>query len=199
MVRRAHLIPQSQPSGSNQLHAYLVLDHNEDDITDELRSFLRQRVPEHMVPAVLTVIEKSPLTANGKVDYAALRAIPHTAHPGAQPTVLPRPGMERDIAREWCQVLAVDEIGRDINFFDAGGDSLMLLQLHGRLEKALTTAIPMVELFNRPTVAAMSGYLTRPRTPWPSDIDDTSPSTRRRRAQRRDALAQRQRGPGNPQ
>jgi amino acid adenylation domain-containing protein len=191
-VRRAHVVVR-QASGNSQLRAYVILEQVHGDYATELRAFVRMRVPEYMVPSAFIPIDRSPLTANGKVDYTALLAMPPPIESEAEPFVPPRIGIEHTVAREWCRVLGIHEIGRNMNFFDAGGDSLLLLQVHSRLEKSLERQIALVELFDHPTIAAMSGYLDQrgAEAATQGDIDEASPATRSRRAQRHEALAQR--------
>ena len=187
-VRWAHVAMSSPTpaSGTGQLHAYVLLEDKSEHYGTELRSFLRVRVPEYMVPPVFIRLETLPLTANGKVDHAALAALRPAPEPGAPRFVAPRQGMEQLVAEHWCGVLDIPQIGRDENLFEAGGDSLLLLQGHGRLENTLGRRIALVDLFSHPTVAAMGRYLEQGQTEATLEpvADGFSPAMERRRARR---------------
>jgi aryl carrier-like protein len=191
-VRQAHVVV-TQTSGNSQLRAYVILEQMHGDYATELRAFVRMRVPEYMVPSAFIPLDRSPLTANGKVDYTALLTMPPPIESAAEPFVPPRIGIEHTVAREWYRVLDMHEIGRNTNFFDAGGDSLLLLQVHSRLEKTLGRQIALVELFDHPTIAAMSEYLDQRGAEMATqrDIDEASPASRARRSQRHEAFTQR--------
>jgi acyl-coenzyme A synthetase/AMP-(fatty) acid ligase/acyl carrier protein len=121
-----------------------------------LRTFLWQRLPRHLAPQAYLALERLPLTPNGKVDRRALPEPPVVVPSSASPET----ELERAIAEAWCAVLGVEGVGREDNFFDLGGHSLLLVELHGKLEAALERKLPMVDLFSYPTVAALAGHLS---------------------------------------
>jgi amino acid adenylation domain-containing protein len=139
----------------------------------ELRDFLRERLPEYMVPTAFVLLDALPLSANGKVDRAGL---PRPDAPTAQDAafVAPQTGIEQGIAAIIREVLQVEKVGVNDNFFDLGGNSLHLVQSHGRIQAALACDIPLVEMFNNPTISALAGYLNRRQAaaPPPEDQDD---------------------------
>jgi amino acid adenylation domain-containing protein len=125
----------------------------------ELRSFLKDTLPESMLPVAYIVLEKLPRTIGGKVDRKALPA------PEAQATVrnealAPRNALERTIAEIWQEVLALPKVGVDDNFFDLGGHSLLLVRVHRRLVRELQLNLPVVDLFQYPTIGALAQHLT---------------------------------------
>jgi FkbM family methyltransferase len=131
---------------------------------DRLREHLSRGLPGYMVPDRLTLLTAFPLTPNGKMDRRALAAAPapqETAERAAAPQVLPRSELEQQLASVWCSVLGLDRIGIHENFFDAGGNSLLLIRVHARLSElgAGITAPRLVELFAYPTVAALAAHL----------------------------------------
>jgi amino acid adenylation domain-containing protein len=125
---------------------------------EALRAFLRERLPDYMVPSAFVALDKLPLNRNGKIDRRALPA-PASERQLQQELVLPRTDLERRIAEAWRMVLQVPEVGISDNFFDLGGHSLRLLQLHGLLVKALEREIPVVDLFRFPTIGSLAAHL----------------------------------------
>ena len=192
-VRWAHVALATRQSGSSRLLAYVQLENAFDGYAAELRAFLRLRVPEYMVPSAFVHLDTLPLTANGKVDRAAVLLTPPRLDTTATEFAPPRPGIEHVVAEQWCRVLDVDRIGRNENIFDAGANSLLLLTVHNRLEHVLGRRIALIELFNNPTIAAMGQYLE------PSGMiasletaaEDVSLAIRNRRAERVQARARR--------
>lgn len=127
-------------------------------VTD-LAAALRARLPEFMVPAAFVELAALPLTANGKVDAAALPA-PEAVRPKlAQVYVAPRTTLETAIAALWRDCLHLDAVGVDDSFFDLGGSSWLVLRVHARLEEALGRQVPVVALFAHPTIAALAAHL----------------------------------------
>ena len=110
-----------------------------------------------MIPAAFVILEALPLTANGKVDRRALPA-PGWARPRLEAAYMaPRTRAEEAVAAVWREVLARDRVGIHDNFFEAGGNSLLLVQLQARLREALGRDLSMVEIFRNPTVHALAG------------------------------------------
>jgi amino acid adenylation domain-containing protein len=125
----------------------------------ELREQLKAKLPDYMLPSAFVLLDALPLNINGKLDRAALpapegvRAAKGVAH------VPPRTAIERDIALIWQAVLGLERIGVDDNFFDLGGHSLRMMQVHSQLRELLQRDIAMVDLFRYPTIATLAGYL----------------------------------------
>ena len=141
----------------------------------ELREHLGARLPEYMVPAHFLVLPSLPLSAHGKVDRAALPA-PSGARPDLEvPYVEPGTELERTIAAIWREVIGLERVGRQDNFFALGGTSLTITQVRGRLRHALgRDDLPLVDLFRFPTVAALAGHLAAaaPRPPAFEEVDE---------------------------
>jgi amino acid adenylation domain-containing protein len=126
----------------------------------DLRAALRRRLPEFMVPAQIVILRDLPLTASGKLDRAALPP-PESVRPARAPFVAPASAAERTVAAVWAEVLGVEQVGRDDNFFDLGGHSLLMVRAHGRLQEAFGRPVSMVEMFRLPTVAALAAHLAQ--------------------------------------
>ncbi|MEM7581908.1 MAG: amino acid adenylation domain-containing protein [Acidobacteriota bacterium] len=126
----------------------------------ELRTALRQGLPDYMVPAVFVWIDEFPQTPNGKIDRKALirRPLPRAA--GSEQR-LPRSVVERQLAELWCEVLGVESVGMDDNFFDVGGHSLLAARLHRLIVDRLGhDELTVVHLFQYPTLNALAGFLS---------------------------------------
>ena len=130
----------------------------------ELREFLRERLPDYMVPSTFTELEGLPLTPNGKVDRRRLPE-PDGRREGSRGSlVFPRNALERTIAQVWRDALHLDEVGVDDNFFDLGGHSLLLVRVQTRLRETLNREVPIVEMFQYPTIRTMAAHFSRPTT-----------------------------------
>jgi amino acid adenylation domain-containing protein len=124
----------------------------------DLRAALAARLPEYMMPARFVILPALPLTANGKVDRKALPA-PEENLETAALRVAPRTESERFLAGLFCRALGLPEVGVTESFFDLGGDSISGAILVNRVREALGKAVPVVALFDHPTVAGLAAYL----------------------------------------
>jgi len=140
--------------GDPRLVAYVVGSAD----PDEARAHLRLHLPAHMVPGPVIGIDALPLTPNGKVDRRALPA-PAGVRPGARRRTA-ETEMEERVAAVWAEVLGLEEVGVEDNFFDLGGHSLLLVKLQARLAAAVGGEVRVVELFQYPTVRALAGRLS---------------------------------------
>jgi len=120
-----------------------------------LRDALAARLPEYMVPATIVVFDALPVTANGKIDRAALRDIAMKPVEAAATSDAPQGEVEETIASVWKDVLKAKHIGRDDNFFELGGDSILVLQIIARLRKRGLRATPK-QIFDNATVAQLA-------------------------------------------
>jgi len=157
-------------SGSDRsLVAYLVPSRGAQPSPDVLRRFLREKLPDYMVPSVFVIVDSLPLTPNGKVDYAAL---PEPGQDTEAPVVEPRTSIERSLVQIWEELLRVARVGISDNFFDLGGHSLLAIQLIARLEKRFGRTLPVSALFQAPTIEQLASILTdeRHQQSWSSLI-----------------------------
>jgi amino acid adenylation domain-containing protein/non-ribosomal peptide synthase protein (TIGR01720 family) len=152
-VADAVVIAREHQSGSRRLLAYVVLDGPAD--TAGLRAFLAARLPDYMVPAVFTSMAALPVTANGKIDRAALPE-PAPAAAGADAgSRAAATDIERILAGAWTAVLRLEHVGADDNFFEAGGDSILALQVIARARQHGVRLTPR-QIFEHPTIAELS-------------------------------------------
>ncbi len=188
-VARAAVVVRQEgegPGADRRLVAYVVPRDGRDVEAAELRTFLRRTLPDFMVPAAYVTLAELPLLPNGKVSRAALPA-PAAAHPAAS-YVEPRSDLERTIARVLCEVLRVERVGLDDNFFDLGGHSLLMIRAAGTLEQLLGRKLRVLELFRFPTVAALARHLGEEEPPpaVPEEAERARSDLREGRERRRD-------------
>ncbi|MET0395932.1 MAG: non-ribosomal peptide synthetase, partial [Longimicrobiaceae bacterium] len=147
--------------GQLRLVAYVVPRAGVPQPVSALRAALRAELPPYMVPAAWVTLDALPLTRNGKIDRRALPA-PEAAgavREGPAAEAVPRTDAERVIAEAWREVLGVDEVGLDDNFFDLGGHSLLLARLRSRLRGRFPSDVSVVVLFRYPTVRSLAEHL----------------------------------------
>jgi acyl carrier protein len=165
-VRECTVIVREDTPGDQRLTAYLTAEPEVAFDAEAAKAALRERLPEYMTPGAFVVLDALPLTPNGKIDRAALpRPVP-AARPASagQGVDLMNPDQCR-VAQIWKGLLNVDHIGLNDTFFDLGGHSLLLVKLHARLRAEFAIDLPLVELFQRTTVAAQADRMTSPVRP----------------------------------
>ena len=153
-VRDAVVVARGDASGGARLVAYVVPVDGTAVAEDELRERLGERLPAHMVPSVFVALDAIPTLPNGKVDR---RALPEPAWTDRQQYVAPRNPVEETLAAIWAEVLRVDRIGIDDNFFQAGGHSLLATRMVARVREALGVELPLRAIFEAPTIRALAG------------------------------------------
>ncbi|MFB7455143.1 non-ribosomal peptide synthase/polyketide synthase [Streptomyces sp. NPDC056188] len=154
-VAQAAVVVGQDQSDEPSLAAYVV-PAAEGVQVDRVRTFLRERLPEHMVPAAFAVLDRLPLTAGGKLDRRALPA-PHA--PAAEPGREPRTLREQLLCRLFAEVLGLPAVGVDDSFFDLGGHSLLAMRLTARVRSVLDAELGLGDLFDAPTVARLAAAL----------------------------------------
>ncbi|HKG20385.1 MAG TPA: amino acid adenylation domain-containing protein [Blastocatellia bacterium] len=159
-VRESAVVTRENDRGDTSLIGYLVARSDQEGLQDEVRRFLRERLPEYMVPAVISTLPQFPLTPSGKIDRKALPDPDHALSPPSHNYVAPRDRVESLLASIWAEVLAVPIVGVFDNFFDLGGHSLLATQVTHRLREALDVAVPLRDLFEHPTIAALAAKLS---------------------------------------
>ena len=127
-----------------------------DEVASRLRSYVQQHLPEYMAPSAWVVLDSLPITGNGKVDRSALPD-PDGARPASeQPFVEPQTEIETELAAIWCEVLSVDRVGSEDNFFNLGGHSLLATQVVSRIRAQFSVELPLRKLFEAPTLSALA-------------------------------------------
>ena len=141
-----------------QLVAYVVMKNGMWD-TAPLREYLKGRTPGYMVPDTFVPLDSLPLTTNGKVDRARLSKLSKTARKIDDNFAAPRTELEKVLAGIWAEILKVERVGLNDNFFDTGGNSLLAIRMQNKVQEATGSLISSVELFSHPTVRSLAAYL----------------------------------------
>ncbi|MEK6284061.1 MAG: non-ribosomal peptide synthetase, partial [Acidobacteriota bacterium] len=145
--------------GDKSLVGYVVTVKDQRIEVSDLRRYLKERLPEHMVPAALIIIDKLPLSPNGKVDRDVL-PVPDDFRPvQVSDFVGPRNSVEEVLAGIWSGVLNLERVGIHDNFFELGGHSLLATQVVSRIQNALQVELPVRRIFEYPTVAELSEWM----------------------------------------
>jgi acyl carrier protein len=131
----------------------------EEFLVSKLRAFLKLSLPEYMIPSIFLHIDSIPLTPNGKLDRWALPE-PDKRRPNLWSEYrMPRNIAEKAIAGIWQEVLNLEKVGTHDNFFDLGGHSLLLVQVHAKLKEKFKSDLSLIELFNYPTVFDLARHV----------------------------------------
>ncbi|MEM8677560.1 MAG: phosphopantetheine-binding protein, partial [Cyanobacteria bacterium P01_G01_bin.67] len=127
--------------------------------TNQLREFLRSQLPEYMLPNIFVTLDNLPLTPNGKVDRKALPA-PESRPELEEAYVMPKTEAERTIATVWQDLLQLEKVGINDNFFSLGGNSLLLVSIQAKLSRIFGMKLSIIELFKYPIIKELAQYIT---------------------------------------
>ena len=155
-VRECIVKAREDKPGDKRLVAYVAAAEGETLTVNELRGFMKERLPDYMVPAAFVLLEALPLTPNGKVDHRQLPPPDWAGSELAESFTVPRTPVEEILAGVWSKVLGVERVSTHSNFFDLGGHSLLATQVVSRLRKVLQIEMPLRTLFEHPTIAALA-------------------------------------------
>ena len=161
-LRTATVIVREQLAGGKRLVAFATLRGNSEPSFEELRNFLKTKLPEYMLPSKFEFLPTLPLTPSGKVDR---RALPTAEHPGPESNreyAAPRTDLEKKLARIWADLLKLDRVGIHDNFFDLGGYSLLAVKLLKAVEKLSSVNVSLASLFRAPTIKELADLLSAP-------------------------------------
>ncbi|WP_322768338.1 non-ribosomal peptide synthetase [Frankia sp. Cr1] len=161
-VREAVVLAVDEGGDGKRLVAYVVSDGGKPPETGELRTFIRDKLPEYMVPKTLILRDELPLTANGKVDREALAQSDVPALDTVRGPVAPRTRLEEQLALHWCDVLGIVDVGVHDNFFDLSDDSLQAVNLVSKISGTVGKQLGVRYLFAHPTIAELSAALGKP-------------------------------------
>ncbi|MBA3530781.1 MAG: amino acid adenylation domain-containing protein, partial [Ardenticatenales bacterium] len=159
----AQAIVTAQEAGAagadKRLVAYIVPQAGQEEINLALPAFLREKLPEYMIPAHIVLLENLPLTATGKLDRKALPVL--TWQPTAGRFTAPRTPTEESLAEIWAEVLALERVGVEESFFALGGHSLLATRCMSRIRQRFEMDLPLRILFEYPTIAALGPEIDR--------------------------------------
>ena len=169
VIKEAAVEGRDDPYGGKLLVAYVVPRNGKTVTADELRNLLKDRLPDYMMPSRFLFLEALPLTLNGKVDRKALPS-PDSTRPDIEKAfVPPRTAIEKALARIWCEVLGLNQVGVHDNFFDIGGHSLLVAQLLNEIKKEFGKTLPILAVLQLPTIEqlaeVLSGVVPMPESP----------------------------------
>jgi amino acid adenylation domain-containing protein len=154
-LRENAVVVHEAEKTDKRLVAYIV-QHQEQVIENtELRAFMKERLPDYMIPSALVTLESLPLTHNGKIDRQALSQLSVNHDISEEQFVAPRTPQEELLAGIWADVLKIERVGVHDNFFELGGHSLLATQVMSRLRDTFDIELPLRELFESPTVAEL--------------------------------------------
>lgn len=160
-VRKAIVSVAGKQLSDKRIVAYVI--PHEAISSDELRRFLRDRLPEYMMPSAFIYLEGLPLSANGKVDRRALPTTDVVLQELEVAYIAPQNDIEQTIATVWQTVLNLEKVGVNSNFFEIGGNSLLITQVYSKLRNILSNeevkCINLVDLFKYPTIRSLAKHL----------------------------------------
>ena len=152
-VKQAVVLAKADERGEKRLLAYVVANREPATSSDDLRAYLKQQLPDYMVPTAVVLLAKLPLTANGKIDRQALPAPEAVA---SKEYVAPRTPTEEVVAGIWAEVLRLERVSTQDNFFDLGGHSLLATQVVSRVREHFRVELPIRILFEKPTICGLA-------------------------------------------
>jgi len=163
-IKQNVVMGKDDTSGNTRLVAYIVPQTSSNEInqtafTRELRNYLKQKLPEYMVPSAFVMLAAFPLTPTGKIDRRALPALDFVRQDSEETFVAPRDEVELQLTKIWEKVLGVQPIGITDNFFELGGTSLIAIRLLAEIERVCSINLPVSVLFEAPTVEGMADVL----------------------------------------
>ncbi|MBH8563642.1 amino acid adenylation domain-containing protein [Nostoc sp. CENA67] len=158
-VQQTVITVREDNPGDKRLVAYVVLHLQQTVTTDELHRFLKEKLPEYMVPSSLVILDSLPLTPNGKVDRRALPKPDQGRQESEKIFVAPRNKLEHQLTKIWENVLGIQPISITDRFFDLGGHSLLAVKLFAQIEKTFQKNLPLATLFASPTIEQLAVVL----------------------------------------
>jgi acyl carrier protein len=191
-VNEAVVILREQQTTEKQLAGFVV-PRAEEVKPVALRAHLRKTLPPYMIPAAFINVPAIPTLPNGKLDRKRLLAMENLRPDAEASYVAPRTSLEQAITKIWASVLRVEKLGVNDNFFDLGGASLTLVQISSQLKEVLGVDLPVIELFEYPTIGELAHYLSRQDGAQPSLQHAQDRASKQREAFKRQRLLARPR------
>ncbi len=155
-VSEAVVVVREDTPGDKRLVAYVVPADPTVEVTSQLRSYMKAKLPDYMVPALFVQLEEFKLTESGKINRQSL-PVPDQSRPVLQEEfVAPRNQLEESMAQIWCEILELERVGIHDNFFDVGGNSLLGMQIIAKVTNTFEVYLPLYSLFDTPTIAGLA-------------------------------------------
>ena len=155
-VRQVVVSAREDKPGDKRLVAYVVVQPGQHLSATDARVFVKQRLPEYMVPSAVVELESLPLTPNGKIDRKRLPAPDYGLLDSSKKGSKPRTAIEEIVAGIWAEVLKAEDLSIDSDFFELGGHSLIATQVVSRVRQAFQVQMPLRTMFEAPTIAALA-------------------------------------------
>jgi amino acid adenylation domain-containing protein len=155
-VGQCVVLAREDVPGDKRLVAYVAEDDQKKSSVEVLRVFLKDKLPEYMIPSAFVMLNQFPLTSSGKVDRRALPAPDKTRPELEKAFVAPRTDVEKELERIWIEVLCLERVGIHDNFFELGGHSLMATQIVNRVRSEMVVELPLIAIFESPTIAEIA-------------------------------------------
>lgn len=167
-VRESAVAVRPDSFGNSRLVGYVVLKSGEKVKVEALRRFLADKLPDYMVPPVFVMLKAMPLTHSKKIDRRALPEPDHVRPEMEQVYISPSTSLETTLTEIWRQVLGLDRVGIQDNFFDLGGTSILAAKVAVLVEQAIKSELPIVKLFQYPNISSLANYLSQSESDQPS-------------------------------
>lgn len=161
-VRESVVIAREDVPGDQRIVAYVIPKNGNRTGGDQLREMLKEKLPDYMVPSNFIMLDKFPLTPNGKIDRKAFpEPSAHIPEATKKEYFLPTNEIEMNIAVIWQDLLKLPKVGTKDNFFDIGGHSLLAVQLHSKLKQSIDPELTLIDIFKFPTINSLVGFLDK--------------------------------------
>jgi amino acid adenylation domain-containing protein len=161
-VNKCVVVAREDSPGAKRLAAYYLPSDGQSLTVSDMRSHLKQTLPDYMIPTVVVCLDKLPLTPNGKIDRRALPILKQSWADSERQFAAPRTPVEETLAEIWREVLGLEKVGIHDDFFDLGGHSLLATQVVSRLRRsAFPVELPLRQLFDSPTIAALGEFVAQ--------------------------------------
>jgi amino acid adenylation domain-containing protein len=158
-VREAVVVAREDEPGEKRLVAYLAANRNQTVKSNELREFLKRKLPDYMIPSAFVELEQMPLTPNGKIDKKNLPAPAANVFDAERVFVSHRDSLEERLVEIWETILQVQPVGVSDDFFELGGHSLQAVRMFAEIEKTFNKNIPLATLFQAGTIEKLAAIL----------------------------------------
>lgn len=160
-VRQAVVVVHGESQDTKKLVAYLVMSEGSENLLNDIRDYLKARLPDYMVPAFFIPMESLPVLPSGKINRLELPNPQLEPFGRRERLVRPRNAIEEKLCSIWCEVLELDEVGIEDNFFDVGGHSLAGMRVLARVRRDLRVDISIRRLFDHPTIEELAAEMAK--------------------------------------
>jgi amino acid adenylation domain-containing protein len=158
-IAQAAVVPSVDPHHGERLVAYVVPQRSKEPKINQVRASLREKLPSYMLPSAVVVLDRLPLTTSGKVDRMALPSPKKSRHELSDTFIGPTTAIEKILAKQWAEIIEIDEVGIHDDFLELGGDSVLAAQIVSEINNIFSLKQPLQTLFEAPTVAKLVEFV----------------------------------------